>query len=248
MNLVTELNRIAARNAQAEIDEANQILDSVKAHLTDEAQADNDMLKYFGTAETVKSTKQSVAVSKKKLEGNVLSVEDIKSVCLKYGLRFLPAKQYVKEVPLKALNDLRNFSQTTKIWDLDSRLYMIAPVSHFKLGPKPEKDPVLVYRNYNSQYEIVSQWGTDFSFTRRIYGFLMGKFSYLFVAIVLIAMSFGVLQLGLFANSLVDNNPGWAAPLMVATILLAMLNVGLYFFMFYEGHKTHHSRWNKSTV
>lgn len=174
MNIVKELHKQAIMNAKAELAESNRILDTVKSHLNPEDTDTNKMLKYFGTRKIVTKEITKQEEIKNRLKGEILTEENIQSICLKYGLRCLPAEQYVKEIPAKVLNDLRLFKQTKGI----HTLYVIAPVSHFKLGPKPSKDPVLLNKTYDENYrpifECVSQWGNDFNFTRPIYGLITG--------------------------------------------------------------------------
>lgn len=176
-NIVKELKEVAIKNAAKEIQEANKMLESVMDHLSEEDKQDSSMLQYFGTGQIVESEKRKIEAGKQRLKGEVLSIGDIESICMKYALRFLPAKQYKKEVPKFAQNDLRKYIKDNNIYEgyIDRNLFMIAPKSHFALGPRPKKDPVLILKNEES-YTVVSQWGEDFSFSRRVFGWFKNEF------------------------------------------------------------------------
>lgn len=171
MNLVTELNKIATENAKALINDSEKVLESVKLHLNQEANADTEMLKHFGTSEIMNEGLNKKKSAEEMILGKFLAQEDIAHVCYKYALRYLPTKQYVKEIPVRALNDLRLFSEKMGSEFKPEKLRIIAPASHFKLGPRPEKDPVLIYEHSLNKCEIISQWGSDFTWTRRVLGF-----------------------------------------------------------------------------
>lgn len=175
MNLVKELHKVAEKNYLSKKKEMGDILDSVNASLQEENDKDTELLRYFGTKKVIeqaKTSKRSLEVIKNK---GMLLEEDIEKVANNYALRFLPASQYKKEIPLKVLNDLRNFTEENPVgrYNLQDKLFIMAPHTHFTLGPKPSKDPVLFYKPdpLEGQYQIVSQWGSDFTFLRRLFGF-----------------------------------------------------------------------------
>jgi hypothetical protein len=173
MNLVNQLHKIAKRNYQSKLAEANEALDSVKANIEMEDKRDIDLLKHFGTEVVMNEQSNSIKDITKKIAGEIVTKEDIRSVCLSYNLRFLSSENYKKEIPLRVLNDLRNFQEDNKISDagLTNKLMVIAPKSHFLLGKRPIKDPILLFQKSRGVYKVVSKWGNDFSFFRRISGF-----------------------------------------------------------------------------
>jgi hypothetical protein len=174
MNIVKQLNRIATANYNSQLSEAQSALESVKANLQMEDQKDIDLLSLFGTKEVARTQTEKVEKIKSMISGKWLNREDIKTVCCKYNLRFLQSKLYKKEIPLKALNDLRRYQEENNIKRFNDTLFVIAPADHFILGAKPKKDPVLIH-NCGAHYKIISTWGNDFSFTRRISGFIMNN-------------------------------------------------------------------------
>jgi hypothetical protein len=172
MNIVKKLHSIASANYQNEIGDAQRNLDSVKANLQMEDDKDKDMLKFFGTKEVIVAQTERSTNAKARFAEGVVSEDDIKTVCYHYALRFLPATFYKKEIPLQALNDLRKFKNENKLSDdqLHLGLNIIAPASHFTLGKRPKKDPILLYKSGYESYKVVSTWGNDFNFFRRMWG------------------------------------------------------------------------------
>lgn len=167
MNIVKELHNTARKNYELRLKEADAALDSVKANLDMQDKADRKLLQYFGTDDIVFTQTVKKKTVTELMNDNFVTELDIKKICLKYHLRFLPTSLYKKEVPLSALNDLRKFKEQNEIEEFSDSLFIIAPASHFKLGKRPVKDPVLLYKVPSGDgYAIISKWGNDFTFWR----------------------------------------------------------------------------------
>jgi hypothetical protein len=198
MNIVKELHLIAKKNSETELNETETILNSVKENLSIEDKKDADMLSFFGTGEIVNTHLEKKTFFEKKLKSEHVNEEDIKKICCNYNLRFLKAGFYKKQIPISVLNDLRKFQEINKIskWTLQDNLMIIAPKSHFNLGSRPISDPVLLYRvgsYFNKEYKIISTWGNDFNFTRRISGFLAtNTFSAIFIVSLILSLIFSI--------------------------------------------------------
>lgn len=181
MNVYEDLKKIAESNAQDIIDEANQILAQQDAK-------DQSMLKYFGTGSIQNEIKEKHAKASDLLKEGYVTQEDIKSVCIKYNLRFLKASLYKKPIPQKVLNDLRKYTEEHNLGDynLRSNLYIIAPISHFHSVKKEDKDPLLMYVKERtnagdiSKVELVSSWGNDFTALRLIGAWFVKHFKLIF--------------------------------------------------------------------
>lgn len=174
INLVDKLHKIAERNLISSQREADEILSSVKENLSIEDQKDASMLNYFGTSKVVSDAVGKNDDLKRRAEaltakGAALSIKDIKRVCIHYNLRLLPATFYKKEIPAVVLNDLRRFMEGRT--QHSGELYVIAPYTHFKLGPRPAKDPILIWKDDKTgNYQVISKWGKDFTIFRRLLG------------------------------------------------------------------------------
>ena len=166
MNLLHELQQTAKKNATSTIQESKEILEQVKENLVSQTNSDLEMLKFFGTSKTILTHEQQITNATRAMTGEYLTENDIYKVCIRYDLKFLNTSHYKNEVPLKALNDLKKFKDSTRYFD-SKRLFIIAPKSHFKLTQRPKVDPVLVYKADEGGYNIISTWGNDFSWKRR---------------------------------------------------------------------------------
>lgn len=205
INIAKELHAIAERNATVGINDSEKLLESVTGHL---AETDNETLKMldlFATSKQVEEVKSKVQSSKTVLAKNYVTRADIKNVCIKYNLRFLPVRMYAKPVPFSALDDLRKFKETFKPgvyqpteheqnmfryefslrenfnprftskeameYFHEDRLFIIAPASHFTTIHEPvQRDPVICYNFGEGNYKVVTKFGNDFTWTRRIIG------------------------------------------------------------------------------
>lgn len=168
MNLVKELHAIAKSNYEADIRESERALQSVKDNLSNEDISDKKMLKFFGTGQELPFRERSIKAHKQNMKNEWVRKDDVKTLCIKYHLRFLPAALYKKNIPTHALNDLRKFKTERNMPDecLQKGLMMIAPADHFALGKRPKNDPVLLWKDDNNFYKIITQWGNDFTWLR----------------------------------------------------------------------------------
>lgn len=51
-------------------------------------------------------------------------------------------------------------------------LFVIAPAKHFVSLVDPKADPVILFREATDKYKVITQFGDDFSFMRRVKGFV----------------------------------------------------------------------------
>lgn len=112
INIAQKLHAIAEKNATDGIIDSERLLESVTGHLASTDEETLKMLDLFATSKQVKEVKSKVESSKTVLAEKYVTTNDIKNVCVKYNLRFLPVRMYAKPVPFSALDDLRKFKET----------------------------------------------------------------------------------------------------------------------------------------
>lgn len=184
VNLEKELKK---QNA-SEIEEAEKFLALVKDHIYDlEAQEERTMNRVFpGYRELdVDKAKNSRVIREyaelnKVYDGNVFTESQIKALCIKYNLRFLPTSYYKGSIDPETPIKIREFESiiNKQIQDKginhycysDIDYYIAAPKRAFKLEVKP-KDPLLFARISKDHYVLVHKWGNDLSVFRRVSGF-----------------------------------------------------------------------------
>lgn len=170
MNVVEELLKEANKTYRAQMDDAKRALETVKENLAAQDSEALRQLDYFGTSKVIRNSTKVVQETKEVLEKGTLTESQVKIICKRYRLKCLPAEQYVKEVPLKALNDINHYKKRNGIEEFYGRdqLFVIAPEDHFRLGPRPDKDPVVLHKDVNNNFKVISTWGDDFSNSREI--------------------------------------------------------------------------------
>ncbi len=174
MNIVKELHATAKKNYEQQMREINTVLESVKENLKMEDEKDKEILSFFGTEQVVANMESGKKALNHLYSGEFVTYDNVRKVCLDYNLRFLPTRYYKKEIPLKSLNEIRQYKEQNNIHPetMRDRLYIIAPASHFNLGARPSKDPVVLYEVDRRKYVVLSKWGNDFTFFRKISGFV----------------------------------------------------------------------------
>lgn len=130
---------------------------------------------------------------KKIHNGDIYTKSEVKELCKKYRLKFLPASLYKGNIPVELLHELkRKFNDENKMSHLangskliyERNLYIIAPSSMFttksyyeqkKESIKEAKrlrrlDPACFVKIEDDKYLFIKEWGNSFSFLRRFLG------------------------------------------------------------------------------
>jgi hypothetical protein len=169
-----------------------------------------------------KAKKLSLEASKKETstfnQERVFHISQIKSLCNKYSLKFLPSYYYKGTVdsalPLKVsqfeiANDVK--VQSSKVvfnswsrtdWQgntergvdlefvqrVNQTAYIMAPKGSFELTSQP-KDPLFFYKINEEYYYLIHKWGDDLSILRRISSFCR---NYLFGCLLILLAGLGI--------------------------------------------------------
>ena len=121
---------------------------------------------------------------------NIFHIDDIKSICITYRLRFLESSLFKGEIPQEAISKIKQLEKAhnTKL----EGFKIMAPSKLFKL--ENYDDPLLFAPIGNGYYYLIHKWGNDMSVWRK---WLMYPFRNLDTVIVstiiasfLIALSF----------------------------------------------------------
>lgn len=101
-----------------------------------------------------------------KLESNrIFQLEDIKSLCITYRLRFLDYTLFKGSIPSEAIDKIKNLEKVhqTEIQNLK----IVAPSKMFRL--KNADDPLLFVSMGNDLYYLVHKWGNDLHPLRKLF-------------------------------------------------------------------------------
>jgi hypothetical protein len=156
-NIVNELKKDVEQK-HIEVEKRNQtFLECFKEELKIEDDMTMQQLDIFGTSAAIKKAQAKIEEINEIKANSHLTYKAIRNVCLKYALRFLPAKLYIGNIPFKALDDIRKYKLANKDKQIsDKRFYVIAPKQCFALTDRPKPiDPVIVYdiSEYKKEYK-----------------------------------------------------------------------------------------------
>lgn len=289
INVAKELHAIAKSNATSVVLDGESMLKSVTADFENRDAETLKMLELFATSKQVNEIKSKVQASKRVLTEEYVTFSDIRDVCIKYNLRFLPVRMYAKPVPFTALDDLRKFKESfllvesfpeevrkeiyyerqkaerdgsTNSWGRTitrpmnaqglasrqvfdpQRLVMIAPADHFTTIHEPvRQDPVILYDLGNSQYKVVTKFGNDFTWMRRISGFVEDSPTLIFFMILIIISALAAIVV--YNHTTKDEMDGWG---ILACVILVLSVVGnLVNLIERSGKNPLRDTWNTTT-
>ena len=125
---------------------------------------------------------------------DVYDIDAIKSIAVKYRLRFLPTKYFKNEIPQEAIFKTKNLEKknNTSI----KNFHILAPATSFDLEDV-NKDPLLFAPLSNGKYLLIHQWGTDLSWSKR------------FTAIPLKSLESMLFSVGVIAFLIAMITPTW---------------------------------------
>ncbi len=127
------------------------------------------------------------------LETNrIYHIDQIRSICIDYRLRFLDSKYFKGKIPQKAIDKIKNLEASH---DVELKGFKImAPSKLFKLEDKD--DPLLFAPIGNGYYYLIHKWGNDLNPFRKI---LVWPFKNI------VNLTFFTLIISYFATLLVPN-------------------------------------------
>lgn len=174
-------------------------------------------------------------------EDRVFTLEQIKSICIKYRLRFLSTKYFRGEIPREAINELKK--EQKRLGVHFDNLKIIAPSKMFKLEDC-DSDPLLFTKVAPNAYYLIHQWGNDLSWYRRFLAWPMKSFYTMgMTLIILSALITSVVPRDLLVNH--PTLPEWPYRGMFFMYTLITISgfTALYAFMLYKNFTL--SEWNK---
>jgi hypothetical protein len=199
-----ELRKAEIRLEQNIINQANSILsESTESVINTLNNAG------FGTAiQNANSVVSANLKKKSKLETlkneRIFTVDEIKTLALNYGLRFLPTSFYKGDIPsdlagkIKEVEDIYGKPEPEKVgsyplprslWSrggegFNHNYMILAPASSFELQERP-KDPLLFRRLPDGSFYLVHKWGSDLSSIRFIsYSFKRSRWPHAIIGLV----------------------------------------------------------------
>lgn len=97
----------------------------------------------------------------------IFHISQIKELCLRYYLRFLPTEFYKGSVDKELSPRVNNFEIAYGVECTSKNTFIMAPATSFKLEPEPT-DPLFFYGINEEWFYLIHKWGGDLSFVNRL--------------------------------------------------------------------------------
>jgi len=198
----------------------NSILDAVKSILQKD---DNHDKKIIETLNSGKSSKNNSFEFDLLETENIYHIDQIKSICIDYRLRFLDTKYFKGKLPYEAISKIKALEKSHKT-DLKG-FKIIAPSKLFKL--ENADDPLLFAPIGNGYYYLVHKWGNDLNPFRRLLMWPYKSFGNLIFTTLLVSLfATGLVPDGLFSNKMISSQTGMIFFFMFKSIAAIVLYYG----------------------
>ena len=153
IDLIDELNQVELSS--------NNVVELFKEQVKNDEKQEKEIIKNLASL----STKISPVNLFDYNSNNVYDLKSIKSIAIKYRLRFLPTKYFKNEIPNEAIFKIKELEKAndTSI----KQFYILAPSKNFDLEDV-NKDPLLFAPLSNGKFLLIHKWGTDLKWFKRL--------------------------------------------------------------------------------
>jgi len=125
---------------------------------------------------------------------NVYDIQSIKSIAVKYRLRFLPTKYFKNKIPNEAIFKIKALEKANNT--TIKQFHILAPSQNFDLEDI-NKDPLLFAPLSNGKFLLIHKWGTDLKWYNKL------------SALPLRSIESILFTIGLFALAIAAITPTW---------------------------------------
>ena len=145
IDLIDELNQVEISS--------NNVVELFKKQVENDENQEKEILKNLSNL----STKVNTVDLHDYNSNNVYDLNSIKSIAIKYRLRFLPTKYFKNKIPNEAIFKVKALEKAndTSI----KQFYILAPSKNFDLEDI-NKDPLLFAPLSNGKFLLIHKWGT----------------------------------------------------------------------------------------
>jgi hypothetical protein len=204
------------REAQALLSEG-RMLDEELLHRLKESDADKKVLDRWKNIDAA----------------SVYTIDDIRTVCIRYRLRFLDTRYFKREFPYKALVKIKTLERASEI--KIEKFKIIAPSEAFDLEDT-NKDPLLFAELSDGKYYLLHKWGKDLSWYRRIITWPLQDLSSFFITLVVLSAA---LAFSLPKEMLVRSETLYDHIFQFRMMFMMQALIGSFFFIVFIGLAFH---------
>lgn len=131
--------------------------------------------------------------------GKTFTLEQIKTLAMKYNLRFLRSTRFKGDMDIQVISKVKEFAKEHEVSCLDehslgTKFFIMAPAESFHMETRSlksvraqekeearrklmmERDPILFYKIDEKHYRMIHKWGRDLTATRAIAGWYWKNF------------------------------------------------------------------------
>jgi hypothetical protein len=166
-------------STNSKMTESDLLIKEINNLLAENTEKDINALKRIGllSGKNVEGiTRESKIINSTSLDkGKIFTQNQIKDICEKYHLRFLPTRYYNGTIDPILPSKIREFESLVEA-KKNFYYYVMAPAESFDLEERP-LDPLFFAQLYGNSYYLVHKWGNDLSINRRISSFFYNRFN-----------------------------------------------------------------------
>lgn len=167
---------------------------------------------------------------------HIFHIDDIKSLCVNYRLRFLDSHYFKGDFPEEAISEIRNLE---KNHDITLRNFkIIAPAKLLKL--ENADDPLLFAPMGNDYFYLIHKWGNDLHPFRKMQMWPYKSFENLVFTIAVLS----ILITSIAPMNWFSKDPGIGEYLFLALIIFKGVGGYVIFYGFSKGKDFNGSIWN----
>ncbi|MCB0395567.1 MAG: hypothetical protein KDD36_02870 [Flavobacteriales bacterium] len=165
----------------------DQLVSEARSQIAQEASREQEISSRLGTS----GIPSHMASYKNLNPDQVYSLSDLRAVCTRFRLRFLPSSYYRGNIPQPALHKIRRLEDLHP--DFANAKYFIAgPDKAFRLGDA-NADPLLFAALGNEKYLLIHRWGKDLAWYRRLLSLPMRSILHMLGFLTLLSFAFCML-------------------------------------------------------
>lgn len=181
---------------------------------------------------------------------SIFTIEQIRSVCIRYRMRFLDAELFKGEIPFEAIGKIKSIqkSQETQI----KKFKILAPKRLFKLNDA-DADPLLFVPLTNGNYYLIHKWGTDMKWFRKVMSFPFQCFENLILTLLVLTLLIALLipnEILVPESNMAVNNvfSYWGFHRVAFFFHFLILAGGITTFIWFSFHQNFSEKeWNSTT-
>lgn len=170
VDLEERLKRTKQKRIQQEGD---LVANAIRDLLNDVEREDSDILQRIFTKSNGEGAGRQALHPMDLDTQRIYHLEDIKSICVQYRLRFLDAHRFKGEIPKEALREVNRLDRQSS--EPLAEFKIVAPAELFRLDEK-DKDPMLFMPLNNGYYYLIHKWGGELNAWRRVLSYPLQNF------------------------------------------------------------------------